>query len=284
MKTEKIFLILTILLTVTISSAFSAEEKKSEAFTFVQLCDPQLGFGGYEHDINSFKLAVQKINDLKPDFVLICGDLVQTFNDKSLEDFNNIKAELKMPCYCCPGNHDVGNTPTIESLNKYRNFFGKDYFSFEHKGYTFVITNTNIWRVPVEGESEKQDSWIKQTLKTAYDKKSPIFVAGHHPLYVRSPDEPNGSNPLPLAKRKELLELFEKSGVVAVLSAHTHQRVINDYRGIQLVTGETTSRNLDGSPFGFRLWHVSPDSIKQEFVPLVSETSIANSESSLRVH
>ncbi len=247
---------------------FASASNTPQAFTFVQLCDPQLGYGGYEHDINSFKLAVLRINDLKPDFLFICGDMVQTFDDKSLKDFNNIKAGLKVPCYCCPGNHDVGNEPTAVSLNNYRKIFGRDYFSFEHKGYTFIITNTNLWKTPVKEESQKQDSWFKQTLEAAHGKKSPVIVIGHHPLYVKSPDEPNGYNPLPLAKRKELLALFENSGVVAVLTAHTHQLVINNYKGIQLVSAETTSRNSDRRPFGFRLWLVLPDSIKNEFVPL----------------
>ncbi len=268
--------ITTILLAITFNFSCAGQIKQPESFTFVQLCDPQLGFGGYEHDVNSFKLAVQRINDLKPDFVLICGDMVQTFDDKSLADFNNIRAGLKVPCYCCPGNHDVGNEPTVESLNKYRKVFGKDYFSFEHKGYTFVLTNTNIWRVIVEGESQKHDTWCKQTLEAARDKKSPVFFIGHHPLYVKTPDEPNGNNPLPVAKRKELLDLFVNCGVVAVLTAHTHQFISNEYKGIHLVTGETTCRNLDRRPLGFRLWHVeSPASIKQEFVPLTAAAATA---------
>ena len=275
-NTKKTFLIITLFLTLIFSSIVVAEEAKPESFTFVQLCDPQLGFGGYEHDVNSFKLAVQKINELKPDFVLICGDMVNNFDAKSLADFNDIKAGLKMPSYCCPGNHDVGNTPTLESLKKYRDFFGKDFYSFEHKGYTFVMTDTNIIRVPVEGETQKQDEWIKETLNAAHDKKSPVFVIGHHPMFTKTPDEAYGNNSLPVEKRKELLELFEKSGVVAVLTAHTHQSVINDYNGIQLVTGETTSRNLDGRPFGFRVWNVSPGSIKQEFVSLGIANSVPN--------
>lgn len=258
-----------ILLAITLNSSF-AIESKPESFTFVQLCDPQLGFGAsYEQDVNSFKLAVRQINELKPDFVVICGDMVNTFDDKSLKDFNDIKAGLKVQCYCCPGNHDVGNEPTVESLNKYRSIFGKDYFSFEHKGYTFVVTNTNIWKVTVEGESQKQDTWLKQTLEAARDKKTPLFIIGHHPLYVRAPDEPDGYNPIPLVKRKELLDLYVNCGVVAVLSAHTHRFVANEYKGIQLLTGETISRNTDRRPLGFRLWHVeAPDSIKNEFVPL----------------
>jgi serine/threonine-protein phosphatase CPPED1 len=265
---KKSFVIISICLTLIFGSIFAADNKKPESFSFIQLCDPQLGFGGYEHDVNSFKIAVQKINELKPDFVLICGDMVNNFDDKSLADFNDIKAGLKVTCYCCPGNHDVGNTPTLESLKKYRDFFGKNFYSFEHKGYTFVMTDTNIIRVPVEGETQKQDTWIKETLTTAHDKKSPVFVIGHHPMFTKTPDEAYGSNSLPVEKRKELLDLFENSGVVAVLTAHTHQSVINDYKGIQLVTGETTSRNLDGRPFGFRVWNVSPGSIKQEFVSL----------------
>ena len=48
---------------------------QQESFTFVQLCDPQLGMGGYEHDVETFTKVVERINELKPDFVAICGDL-----------------------------------------------------------------------------------------------------------------------------------------------------------------------------------------------------------------
>ena len=45
-------------------------------FSFAQMCDTQLGMGGYEHDVKTFGLAVTQINKMKPDFVVICGDLV----------------------------------------------------------------------------------------------------------------------------------------------------------------------------------------------------------------
>ncbi len=73
---KKSFIIIALFVTLIFSFIVVAEEAKPESFTFVQLCDPQLGFGGYEHDVNSFKVAVQKINELKPDFVVICGDMV----------------------------------------------------------------------------------------------------------------------------------------------------------------------------------------------------------------
>lgn len=78
----------------------------SEGFTFVQMCDTQLGMGGYEHDVKTFELAVAQINALAPDFFLICGDLVGKANDKSWADFNRIKAGFKIPCHCAAGNHE----------------------------------------------------------------------------------------------------------------------------------------------------------------------------------
>ena len=246
-----------------------AQSPENKTFTFVQLCDTQLGFGGYEHDVKSFQQAVRQINALKPDFVVICGDLVDTPDEKSFADFNKIKAEFNVPCYCASGNHDVGNVPTRKSLQTYRKVIGEDYYSFEHKGLTFVIVNTQLWKAPVEDESKKHDSWLEATLETAAGKGSRIFVVGHYPLFLKRPDEDEEYFNLPVAKRKELLSLFEARGVVAVLGGHTHELIVNQHKGIQLVNGETTSKNLDKRPFGFRVWHVTNSRPpKHDFVPL----------------
>ena len=109
--------------------------------------------GGYEHDVNSFKQAVKQINALKPDFAVICGDLVDEPDDKSYADFNEIKDGFTVRCYSASGNHDVFNQPTAASLKRYREQVGKDYYAVEHKGYTFVTANTQLWKAPLEGES-----------------------------------------------------------------------------------------------------------------------------------
>lgn len=260
-----------LLLGLVAGSAVGADQSPAtEAFSFAQIADPQLGWGyGYDNDVKSLKQAVRLVNALNVDFVVICGDLVDSFNDNSVADFLQIRSGLTMPSYCAPGNHDVGNSPTVSSLDRYRRAIGDDYFSFEHKGYTFVITNTSLWKAPLAGESEKQDAWLSQTLTAARAKNSPVFVAGHYALYLTSPTDAEEYYNLPVAKRGELLALYKDSGVVAVLGGHKHELVINDYNGIQLVNSEATSRNTDGRPLGLRLWHVdSPTSITHEFVPL----------------
>ena len=239
-----------------------AEEKKpapssqSLLFSFAQMCDKQLGMGGYEHDVKTFGLAVDQINKMKPDFVVICGDLVSKANDQSWADFNRIKAGFKIPCHCAAGNHDVGNKPTAESLQRYPEKIGKDYYTFEHKGFTFVIANTQLWKVPLKGESENHDMWFKEILAEAKKKDSPVVVV-HYPLFVKTPGEKESYYNIPTAKRMELLKLCEENGVVAFMAGHTHKLVVNDYKGMQLVNGETTSRNFDKRPMGFRWWDVA---------------------------
>lgn len=241
--------------------------EKQEPFSFVQMCDTQLGFGGYDHDIKSFKTAVNQINALNPDFVVICGDLVERPNDSSYNDFKKIMGGFNMPCYLAPGNHDLGNIPNESTLNYYRKTIGKDYFKFMYKGYAFIIVNTQLWKEDIGEESEIHDKWFKKMLEYQHVQDHEVFVIGHYPLFLKNVDEKEEYFNLPLVKRKELLKLFKQNNVAAYLSGHAHRTVINYYGNIQLISGETTSKNFDNNSFGFRLWTVG-DSITQYFVAL----------------
>ena len=242
----------------------SCTQKKQQPFSFVQLSDPQLGMGGYEHDVNTFKLAVKQINELKPDFVIICGDLVHHRSDSSFADFLEIKKDFKMPCYLVAGNHDIGKVPNNTSLTYYREKLGKDYYQFNHKGYSFIVTNSLLWKNNIEKESEKHYKWFKETVRKSNSK----IVVGHFPLYIKNYDEQEEYFNIPPGKRMELLNLFADNNVKAYLSGHKHEVLINNYKNIQLVTGETTSKNFDKRPMGFRYWEVSPDTMKHYFIPL----------------
>ncbi len=242
---------------------------KLESFTFVQICDTQLGFSDYQKDLASFRRAVARINELNPDFVVICGDLVNTADDRSFSDFKEIKESFKMPCYCVPGNHDIGNQPAAESLHYYRRMIGKDYYEVEHKGATFLFVNTQLWKENLPNESEQQDVWLKERLQKAAGKGRPVFMVGHYPLFCRQADEADEYMNLPMEKRRELLTLYEQFHVVAVLHGHTHKLTLNQYKNIQMVGAETTSRNFDENPLGFRLWQVDKKlPPRHEFVPL----------------
>lgn len=259
-----------ILLSVFLLSCTAGVRRDKVQITFVQISDPQFGFGleGYEHDLVSFRQAVKQTNELKPDFVVICGDLVHHATDSAFSDFIRIKEGFEMPCYVVPGNHDVGNIPNDKTLGYYRKTIGKDYYMFQHKGYSFFITNSLLWKSHVENETVKHDQWFKEMVEKQSEEQTPIIVFGHYPLYVKSPEEEEDYYNFPLNKREELLNLFLQNNVKAYISGHTHMAVINNYHNIQLVSGETTSRNFDTAPLGFRLWKISSDTINHHFVSL----------------
>jgi predicted phosphodiesterase len=226
-------------------------------FDLVQMCDPQIGMVDYHAELARFRRAVRQINELKPALVVICGDLVQAPSRNSFADFNAAKAAFKVPCYCAPGNHDVGDRPTPESLRLYRQCIGKDYYSFEHADCEFIVVNTQLWKVTVPEESARQDTWFRETLEAAAKRPRRIVVVGHIPLFGRTPDEPDGHDNLPLPKRRELLSLFQHYGVQLMLAGHTHRTLFVQYGKTQIVTSATTSLNVDFGPFGFRLWHIA---------------------------
>ena len=229
----------------------------NQSFSFVQLCDTQLGMGGYRHDVKALTQAVRQINEMDVDFAIHCGDAVHVPNKKSFADYRRIIKKLNVPSYNAPGNHDVGDNPTPESLALFREEIGDDRFSFEHKGRTFIFLNTLLLKEHLEGESEQQDIWLGEVLAEAKKAGHPVVIVGHHPLYIETPDEDKLPYfTIPKGKRGELLELFATHNVAAVLTGHTHWLVANEYKGMKMLSGETTSKNCDDRPLGFRHWIV----------------------------
>ncbi len=241
----------------------------ASAFDIVQVCDPQLGMDGLDHDKTAFAQAVTQINALKPDLVIICGDLVNDPKDKEAQAaFSAILATFAMPVYCLPGNHDIGNEPSAASLEAYRQAHGKDYQAFDHKGWRFVLTNTSLWKQPLSGESEKHNEWFKTTLADAAAKKMPVIVAGHFPPFTETPDEAEAYFNLAKSTRAELLELLKAHGVKACLAGHTHLNTVLDYQGIPIATAASPTKSF-GPPLGFRLWHLSDNATPtHEYVPV----------------
>ena len=238
---------------------FHARADEPERFVMVQLCDTQLGQGGYEHDLETFRLAVGQINALNPDFVVLCGDLVDNGADpKAYEDFLSVYKGFEVPCHLAPGNHDVGRHPSIGTLERYRRVIGPDYFSFEHEGYTIVIVNTQLWKRYVKEESEKHDAWFEETLRNAHENGRPVIVAGHFPPFLRDVNEKENGLNLPLEKRIEIMEMCERYGVVLFLAGHIHRNNVTEYKGIPVVATATTSMNVGSAPLGYRVWNIGP--------------------------
>src|SRR3954465_12405039 len=146
------------------------------AQTFLHLSDPQFGMytknANFAHETVNFEFAIATANRLKPAFVIITGDLInEAGNAAQTAEYKRIAARLdpKIKLYSVPGNHDVQNEPTAESLARYRERFGTDYYSFESGGMTGIVLNSNLEKgtKDVPGEAAKMEAWFKAELEKA---------------------------------------------------------------------------------------------------------------------
>lgn len=226
--------------------------------------------GGYAADQARFEIAVEAINALKADWVVICGDLVNDGNDdQAVADFQAIARGFEMPCHLAPGNHDVGNEPTPESLKRYRDQYGPDYFTVREGGVKLMIVNTQLWKAPVAGESEAHDRWFREELAESRASGAPTLLVSHYPPFTDNPGEDENYYNLPLATRAEVLELAKGAGVKAWLAGHVHKNLEREFAGIPVIASATTSKNFDGAPYGFRVWTLDGDgALSHRYVPL----------------
>lgn len=225
-----------------------------DAFTLVQLADPQLGMGekGYAQDLATLRRAVVQINALRPapECVVICGDLVNAWTPAAAGDVAQAAASLSMPWYVAPGNHDAWKS------DEYRKLFGADQQSVNLPHATLVLINTNLWKTGTAAESDAATRWLETALAAAAVRKLPIFVVGHIPLFVKTAEERAENTNLAPVTRRPLLALLAKYRVAAYLAGHIHMNAVASYEGIPMVADGSTAKNFSAEPLGFRLWHI----------------------------
>jgi 3',5'-cyclic AMP phosphodiesterase CpdA len=230
--------------------------------TLVQLCDPQLGFGedGFDADVLRLEKAIRQVNELAPDVVVVAGDMVNDVGDaQAIATVLEKLAQIKAPVLLTPGNHDIPDPVTAEGLQRYRTSFGKDFNTLEYKGRQIISANSQLWREAPPEESARNNQQLRNALQKAKKKGQPVILLTHVPPFVTSIDEPDQYFNLPKSKRDELLRLCEDNGVIIWLAGHTHNTSQRSHNSIAILNGETTSRNFDKHPAGFRLLTLFPD-------------------------
>ncbi len=251
--------------------AVLAEARQQSPFFFVQLADPQFGMYPLQKDFRkerqNLSQAIEAANRLHPDFVVICGDLVNRRNNlQQREAFRQTveKLDKNIPLFLVPGNHDLGNTPTPQSIETYRNNFGPDYYSFNRHGWTFVVLNSTLVKDPSRDRDDEkaQFAWLKSTLDSATAAGSRVVVFQHHPLFVKNAKEPDGYFNVPRKIRKEFLELFVSHEVSHVFAGHLHQNAVGTYKSLTMVTSGPVGMPLGTSPSGLRIVIVRPSGIE----------------------
>jgi len=159
-------------------------------FYFVQLSDVHWGYQGPANPDSAVTLrkAVAAINALpvQPEFIVFTGDLTHTTDDpaerrRRMAEFKTIVADLRVRnVRFMPGEHDA----SLDRGEAFKEFFGDTHYAFDHKGVHFIVID-NV-SDPGAKIGDEQLAWMRTKLGRL-DKKAPIVVLTHRPLFDLAP-------------------------------------------------------------------------------------------------
>jgi serine/threonine-protein phosphatase CPPED1 len=242
------------------------------AQNFIQMTDPQFGVltnnQSFVQETANFEFAIATANRLKPAFVVVTGDLSHRAHDSAeIAEYKRITAKLdpSIKLYALPGNHDETVPPSAESLAKYRETFGPNYYTFRVGDIAGFALDSNLEKdeKTLPEESAKMQAWLRIELEKAHrDGVKNLMVFQHHPLFTTAADEADNPNNLPKEVRQRYLALFHEFGVKYILVGHTHKNAEARDGDIQQLTTGPISRPTQ-SQSGMRIVKVTPEGVTQ---------------------
>ena len=279
------------LIAVSILTACSGKKQQSktdDSFSFVFMTDIHL-----KPEMNApkgFQMAIDKTNELNPDFVITGGDLVydamrggQARCDTLFSLYKEMSKGFRMPVYNTLGNHDLfaiyPESPEPETNPDYKygmfeRYFGNTYYSFNHKGWHFIVLNS----LDVTTEKKyfghfhkEQLEWLKSDLEKT-DNLTPIVVVSHLPmLSVRGQFAGTGGNSI-IDNVAEVFKMLENHNLKLILQGHIHWKesgFVNDM--FEYITGGSIAGNgwkgrRHNTKEGFMLVKVQGEELSWEYI------------------
>jgi serine/threonine-protein phosphatase CPPED1 len=243
--------------------------------TFIQMSDPQFGMyskdQNFTHETANFEFAIATANRLKPAFVVVTGDLInQAGNAAQAAEYHRIAAKLApgIRLFNVAGNHDVENEPTRESLARYRELFGPDYYTFRVGEITGIVLNSNLEKGTqnVPDEAAKMETWLKAELAKARSGGARrVIVFQHIPFFLAEANEEDQYFNIPRETRARYLKLLHENGVDQVFAGHYHRNAEGRDGVLDMVTTGPVGMPIEGGKSGIRIVTVTPVGVKHQY-------------------
>ena len=208
-----------------------------------------------EYDIELFKEFINQINEEKPNYVFLTGDL--TFNGERqshidvIEMLDSINDFTKV--LVIPGNHDINNlnprsfiddnvnkVDTIDE-NEFKNLYkdygyqGALYYDAYSLSYIYQL-DENTWALMIDSNNSEYNeeygtnfvggfieantlSWLKEKLTIAKQNNIKVISATHHNLLVHNELFKTSYT---IYNYKELLSIYKEYDVKVNFSGHLH--------------------------------------------------------------
>jgi 3',5'-cyclic AMP phosphodiesterase CpdA len=246
-------------------------------FFFIQASDPQ--FGMYTADKNftqetaNWEFVIANVNRLHPAFLVVTGDLTnRNSNVSQIAEYKRINGKLNpaIHLYNVPGNHDLTNEPTAQTLAAYRKNFGPDYYSFREGAVYGIVLDSSLFKAPgkVGDEAGKQEAWLASELGKARAAGALTVIFQHIPLFLEKPDEPDQYFNIPLETRRRILVLLQTNAVHYVFAGHYHRNAEARTGDLQMVTTGPAGMPIGPDPSGLRIAEVNGTQIAHQYFGL----------------
>jgi 3',5'-cyclic AMP phosphodiesterase CpdA len=155
------------------------------------MTDIHLSFESAE-DTRGWPLAIKNAKTRGIDFIITGGDNVDIdgLEDSSqaimrYKHFASFLEDQTVPIYPTVGNHDrcwAGNkNSSINNTGLWERFIGDPYYSFDHKGWHFIVLNSTEIDRNQYAIGKEQRKWLLNDLKKV-DPQTPIVVSVHVPF------------------------------------------------------------------------------------------------------
>jgi calcineurin-like phosphoesterase family protein len=182
------------------------------------------GFGEGPGDAEMRRI-VREINLIRPDYVLISGDVAYVGGWFHYYKLHEHLLDLESPLICVLGNHEY------KGLAGYLETMGAPRHIVDHGDLSFVSLNTGHGRDQL---TASQFRWLVDSMEQRSDQR--CVVQMHHPLFWKRNV---------FVRVDEMVELFDEHEVPIVLSGHWHADNVFDGTG----TSRTDGPDFEGTKY-----------------------------------
>lgn len=188
--------------------------------TLVHLSDIHFG----RVDYSTVEPLIRVVNEIKPDIVIVSGDLTQRARSAQFKEARAFLDSLPKPQIVVPGNHDVPLYNVFarffSPLDKYRRYITHDLAPFYHDDEIAVLgINTARSLTIKDGRiNERQIRHISERICSFGDQLTKIIVT-HHPFDL--PEGHEREQDL-LGRAQAAMETLAACGADVLLAGHLH--------------------------------------------------------------
>jgi len=234
-------------------------------------------------DYRLVEAVVEKINELRPDLVVVSGDLTQRAKSEQFREAREMLDRLPQPQIVVPGNHDVPLYNVfdrfVHPLEKYMKYITGDlqpFFADEEMAVLGINTSRSLTIKGGRINDEQVDD-IMAKMSPIENQKLKVIVT-HHPF-----DVPEGHDEDDIVGRAEkVMPHISACGADVFLAGHLHRshtsesvrryKLESGHSALIIQAGTATSTRARGEPNSFNVLEFEHPRLAVKIMECLSST------------